>query len=851
MPELPTFRSLDELLAEYGIAEARPGEIAARPATMRRPAAPRPQAPAPVLRQPAPVPRVGPPPPRQAQTPPPRRAQPPRHPTPAPRPHTPRRRFRIWHAAAGLSAVVLLVTVVAVLWLFAQAREVERTLPPVRMDLAAELPRMSYIYAADGTQLAEIGLENRTWADLSDISAHVVDALLATEDRRFFEHTGVDYQRLVSAGWAALRGSEAGGASTLTMQLVRNVYPEIGRLPRRDRKVRELLMAQKLEQVYTKRELLELYLNKMSFGRGAFGIEAAAETYFSKSAHDLEMLEAALLVGLLKGPSFYDPVQYPERARERRRVVLLSLAAWEKLTPGVADRLSGEPLGLRLAPRSILSDTAPHFAERVRREMEAWGVASGFDIYQDGLRIYTTLDPYLQRLAQNAVDTQLDRLQELAGQDWAAGSRPFAAFWAQNRQFEERLIQRTERFGHLRARGSLPGQASWELRNDPLFMDSLRTAVTRLESGLVALDPGTGEIRAWVGSRDFAIDQYDKVGAARRQPGSTFKPILYAAALEVGYTPHHLAEDVVQTYYPAPQYQPWRPTNAGGGATGMILTLRQSLAKSKNTVSARLVQEVGPTRLADMARRMGIQSDLLEVPSLALGTSEVTLLEMVSAYGTFVAEGMHFRPRTVLRIEDADGEVLADFGPVGERAMASQHAYTMLDMLGDVTRPGGTGSGLASRFHIPGEWTGKTGTTQENTDGWFIAMHPDLVMGSWVGFNLPAVRFRSDYHGQGAHNAGLVVGDFLEHTLADPMSGVGPARFRPPAGWITPQAPADPFAGNLVDPVRRAEYYGDPDPGLVLDPEAAQANPEAAQAGPQPATGRGSTRRAVRNRIVW
>ena len=757
---------------------------------------------------------------------------------------------------AGFATGLTVIGVAAALYIVSQARALEQTLPPVRMDLAAELPTSTFIYAADGSELAQIGLENRVWASLGDISPHVIDALLATEDRRFFAHDGVDYKRLMTAGWAAVRGKDAGGASTLTMQLVRNVYPEIGQLPRRERKVRELLMAQRIEEVYTKRELLELYLNKMSFGRGAFGIEAAAETYFSRPARDLDLLEAALLIGLLKGPSYYDPVQHPKRAMARRRVVLLSLVAAEKLTEPVMNQLSSERLGLHLAPRRALSGTAPHFTEYVRREVEAWGRASGFDIYRDGLRIHTTLDPYMQRLAASVVARRADELQDIAGRDWAAAGQPFGAFWQQNTLFEEQQIRKTDRFGRLRARGTAPGMASYQLRSDPAFMDSLRASSTRLEAGLVAVNPRTGEVKAWVGARDFSIDQYDKVASARRQPGSTFKPILYAAALEAGYTPHHYAQDVITTYYVPPQGTEWRPTNAGGGATGRLFTLGQALAKSKNTVSARLIQQIGPRRVVDMAERLGVTSELLAVPSIALGTSEVTLKEMVSAYGTFVAEGMHYTSRVVSRIEDADGRLVAQFGPTGNRAMASLHAYTVVNMLRDVTAPGGTGAGLAAQFPIAGDWAGKTGTTQDNTDGWFVAIHPELVAGAWVGFNQPAVRFRSNYYGQGANNAGVVVADFLQTVVDDPMSGVGPAFFTPPSGYVPPRPPADPFAGNLVDEARRFTYYEMDDPALTEGTPGAEALnreqparvPPAAFQGPRPAPDRAST---SRKRMVW
>lgn len=706
----------------------------------------------------------------------------------------------MWPWALGAIAGVLLSGVVYFAWTL---RSLDPELPPVSPTIAEEIPTASFVYAADGTELARFGEENRVWVDLDEISPHVVDALLATEDRAFYRHGGVHWRRLATAAWRSVRG-ESQGASTLTMQLARNLYPEVARHAPMDRKLREIRMAGRIEDVFTKRQILELYLNRMSFGHGAFGIEAAARTFFSKTAATLEIHEASTLVGMLKGPTAYDPMRRPDRALERRNFVLDNLVAVGKLAPATAGMLKALPLSLDPAPPVSSTNPAPHFTDYVRSLVEEWGRSEGYDLYRDGLRVFTSIDPFLQAYAQAAVDRQSEMLQEIAGREWAAGGLPFDGFWRSAGPLEDTLLRASRRFRSLRAGGADADEAAMSLRYDPLFMDSLRTAATRLETGLVAIDPHTGYVRAWIGARDFTVDQFDKVAAARRQPGSTFKPFLYAAALESGFSPTTLAEDVVQTYS-LPGGGSWSPQNAGGGASGRVMTLREALASSRNTVAARLIRSVGPEQVARTARRMGILSELVPVPSLALGTSEISLLELTSGLGTLVSDGNRVAPIAVTRIEDADGRLLARFDPEPVRALSVDHAYTMVDMLRDVLRPGGTGFSVRGEFGLTGDLAAKTGTTQDHADGWFVLLHPRLVIGAWVGFNQPSVRFRSSYWGQGGHNAARVVSDFARSLLSDPTSGVSNDRFPVPHGYLAPTGGR--LRGNLVseEGVRRMQ----------------------------------------------
>lgn len=719
---------------------------------------------------------------------------------------------RLATALVALAAGVTLLLPVA-----AYVGALYRSLPdPATADDA--LATASLVYAADGSVLARFHAENRTWTPYARLSPYVTAALVATEDRRFFRHGGVDVVRIAGAAWQTLRGARE-GASTLTMQLARNRYPEaIGRAPGLERKLKEALMALRLERRLDKTALLELYLNTVSFGRTAYGIDAAARTYFGAAAATLDPAQSALLVALLKGPSHYDPVRHPVRARARRDLVLRRMRDEGYLAAADYDRWRAAPLGL--APTAAAgADTAPHFVVHVRRWAEAWAAEHGYDLYRDGLRFHTPLDPALQRLAQDAVAEQGAALDAVAGYEWSrrvpdvrsrdaaayaahrdAGRHvPYAALWTLRPSLFDAYARRTDRYRRRVARDGRPEDALAALRRDAAFADSLRRAVARLEAGLVALDPRTGHVLAWVGGRDFDAAQYDHVAQARRQPGSTFKPILYAAALDRDHAPTDVFADSAVTYGGT-----WRPTN-DGGASGRALTLRDGLVYSKNTVAARLMDDVGPARVALVARRLGITSTLAEVPSLALGTSEVTLLEMAGAYAALAAGGARRTPVVVTRVEDRAGRVLARFGHDAAPVLAPHTAYTVVDLLRDAVDRG-TGRRLRTVHGLRGDVAGKTGTTQDNRDGWFLALHPQLVVGAWVGFDDPRLTFRTDYWGQGGHNALDVVGTLLRR--AEDAGRLRPdARFAPPPGYRSP-TPEPTDAAPAGAPVAVERYPG-------------------------------------------
>jgi penicillin-binding protein 1A len=605
----------------------------------------------------------------------------------------------------------------------------------------SEVPAV--VLSVDGQLLAEYRRLNRQWVTLKQVAPPVIDALIATEDHRFYRHHGIDVRRTASSVIHTLRGNRQGG-STLTQQLARNLYPEeIGRAPTLTRKIKEAITALKIESVYSKDEILETYLNTVPFLYNAFGIEMAARTYFDKSADRLDVLEAATLIGMLKGTHYYNPVLNPERALDRRNIVLAQMAKHGKLDAARLATLSKRPLKLDFERQSEPLGPAPHVAQHLRQWLIAWADRGGYDIYADGLVVRTTIHTRLQKAANQAVARQTAYLQGLADRRLKKG--------------EERQL---------------------------------------LQAGLLALDPRTGHVKAWVGSRDFAQEQFDHVNQARRQPGSTFKPFVYGAAFEEGYSDQHVLID--QPVAIREKGGPvWSPTD-GTPPTGQPMTLREGLVHSKNTITAQLVQLVGAKRVATLARGLGVRhSKLEEVPSLALGTSPVTLREMVAAYGSIANGGRYIEPVLVLSVENRAGEVLQAFAPVEpEQAMSRSQSLRLVNVMRGVVDEG-TGVAIRSRYGIQADVAGKTGTTQDNSDGWFILMHPNLVAGAWVGFNDNRVTM-GDSWGQGARSALPIVGDLFQQALRYRWIA-GEAEFDIPRP--RPQPPAPP-PGGAPDPVQ-------------------------------------------------
>ncbi|MEM1126904.1 MAG: transglycosylase domain-containing protein [Bacteroidota bacterium] len=635
----------------------------------------------------------------------------------------------------------------------------------------AALPVASVVLAADGTEVARFFRQKRRWVDRADIAPSVVEALLATEDHRFYAHQGVDGRRLVGALVGTARGTRQGG-STLTMQLVRNRVPDVARASLIRRKLLEVILAWRRERQHTKDEILLHYLNTVPFGQRAYGIEAAAEAFFGTTASALTVGQSATLVALLRGPSYYNPVRYPDRARARRNLVLRQMAARGRLSATEATTLAAAPLGLRPTPYDPATQLAPYAAVHLRREAEAWAEAQGYDLYADGLRLYTTLDPALQQAAERFLADHVARLEASAPQ---------------------------------------------------------ADAEAYLDAGLVALEPHTGRIRVWVGGRDFARQQYDKVAQARRQPGSTFKTFVYAAALDAGYAPADTLE-AGRRVFRTEAGPAWAPRTASRteAEAPVYHSLREALAQSDNAAAAALAVEVAPWRVAAMAQRLGIESPLDAVPALALGSSAVTLLELTTAYAALADGGQRRMPRLLAAIDDRHGQRLATFTSPPTAALASHTAYTVVDMLRTAVDEG-TGRAVRDWVGPAADVIGKTGTTQRYADGWFVAAHPRLVAGAWVGFTDARIAFETP-QGEGRRTALPLVGHVLREALATGQIRAD-TRFEPPPGYRM----AQPRSADFLEV--RATPPGPADPPETLAADSALARPDLFQLLPRDSVG--------------
>lgn len=611
----------------------------------------------------------------------------------------------------------------------------------------------SRVFSADGELIGQFFIENRIETHIDSLPPYVVKALIATEDRNFYSHWGVDIPRFFKAMVKNLFSlSLREGASTITQQLAKNLYSlKEGRenvLDKAVRKVREWISAVQIERTFTKNEIAELYLNVSYFGRSAYGIESASKVYFNKRAKDLTLPEAALFVALLKSSENYDPVKHYDNAIQRRNLVMKNMVDVDYLSETEYNKLKLQPIVLASETLTHVKSEAPHFLEYIRQQMTVLADKYGYDLYRDGLNIYTTLNMKMQRIANRSVAKHIEEYQTLFNKNWN---------WDRNKSLLADLVDKAiKNDARYKSENSALKRASIynQLKYDVDFVDAVKKSAATIEVGFVVIDPKTGQIRAMVGGENPNFGRgLNHVTGIKRQPGSSFKPFVYATAIENGYFP---AYTVLNQKF---DYNGWSPSNSDNEYSGYE-TLRWGLANSVNVIAGRLTisNMAPPYQVVRLAQRMGIKSYLEAYPSIALGTVEVSPLEMVSAYGTFVNQGVHVEPISILKIEDRNGILIDEFKPESVQSISPQTSSIMIDMMSDVVNYG-TGAGVRRYFQFPA--AGKTGTTQKFSDAWFVGVTPDLVAGAWVGFDDHRVKF-TNWYGQGARAALPIWAMFME-----------------------------------------------------------------------------------------
>ncbi|MDX1908050.1 MAG: transglycosylase domain-containing protein [Bacteroidia bacterium] len=656
---------------------------------------------------------------------------------------------------------------------------------PRARDLAREsVPIASEVYSADSVLLGKYFIENRTPVSYGQLAPCVTAALIATEDRRFYHHRGVDLLSLprVLVRTVLLRDESAGGGSTLTQQLAKNLFPrqDYGWFSLPVNKLRESVVARRLERALRKDEILVRYLNTVPFGDNTFGIEVACRRFFSCSAREVRPEQAAVLIGMLKATTTYNPRLYPDRARTRRDVVLAQMARQHYLTQPEHDSLVALPLVLKYQPDNHNEGLAPYFREFLRQELERWcKLHPGPDgtypnLYTDGLKIYTTLDARIQRHAEAAMTVQMKRIQAAFDREWKGRNRI-----RETGNLLDQAIKASPRYQQLRSLG-LPEDSIRQIFNRPVPMqlftwqgirldtlspaDSILHSTFMMQAGLLALDPGTGYVKAWVGGINHRFFQYDHI-RSRRQPGSCFKPVIYAAALESGVSPcEYIANE--QTTYEG--YGNWSPQNADGDYGGEY-SLQGALTHSVNIATVNLYQQIGWEQVQRVADTLGLHATLAPNPAVALGTVETSLYDITCVYSAFANGGRRVYPAYLLGIVDERHHLRWQAPAVREmpQAIRPETASLMIHMLSNVV-DNGTARGLRTRFGLSSDIAGKTGTTQSQADGWFVGATPGLVAGVWVGANDRRVHFRSMAYGQGASTALPIWGDFFQRIYQDP-----------------------------------------------------------------------------------
>ncbi len=665
------------------------------------------------------------------------------------------------------------------------------------------------IYSSDMKTLGKYYAENRVSVKYYELDKDLVDALIATEDARFQEHSGVDLRAIGRAIFGAAIGrSSSGGGSTLSQQLAKMMFPrqKLSKPKMILQKLKEWVIAARLEKNYTKDEILALYLNKFDFLNQAVGVKSAAQIYFNRTQDSLEIQQAAMLIGMAKNPSLFNPIKKADTTLHRRNVVMMQMVANGFLSKEKYDSLKKLPLGIIFHPEDHNDGLAPYFREYIREYyLKDWcskhinpETNKPYNIYRDGLKIYTTIDSRMQQYAEEAVHEHMSDLQKLFTKECKTKKNaPFA--WNVNKEQIENIMmssmRRSDRYRSLKNAGLSKEQiledfkkpiamSVYSLRGDiDTIMspwDSIRYYKSFLHTGFISIEPSTGFVKAWVGGVNHKHFKFDHAKVGRRQVGSTFKPFVYALAIQEGYSPCYQVANV-RTCIETPGQAPWCPDNSDGSkGTGKMVTLRYALAGSINYVTAWVMKQFGPDAVINLVRRLGITAPIDAVPSIALGTPDISVFEMVAANATFANKGTYIQPTYITRIEDKNGKVLEEFFPNTDEVFSEEKAYAMIQLMRGVVDYG-TGSRLRFRYNLRNEIAGKTGTTQNNADGWFMGLTPDLVAGCWVGGEERSVHFNSTNEGQGASMALPIWGKFFQKVYADPTLKVSKNPFAKPA----------------------------------------------------------------------
>lgn len=674
--------------------------------------------------------------------------------------------------AGGITLFSLLIWTISLGW-FGELPSLEELENP-KTYLASE------VYTEDGVLLGKYYLQNRSNTYFNDLSPNLVNALIATEDIRFYEHSGIDFKGTFSIILYAVIGKKR-GASTITQQLAKNLFPRKrfdNVFNKATTKLKEWITAVRIEERYTKEEIITMYFNTVEFGGNAFGIRSASKVFFGKSPLELNENEASLLVGMLKGITKFNPIRNPENALNRRNTVLNQMRKYDFIAEERYDSLKLEPIALNYQEDDHNEGLAPYFREILRMELMEWSNQNGYNLYKDGLKIYTTINSKLQTYAEEAVEKHIKEMQGKFYAHWK-GRIP----WGDYKELIDAGMKRSDRYRLLKKQG-LTEKEIMEDFNRPVKMkifswsrgevdtimspiDSIKYYKYFMQCGFMSMDPRNGHIKAWVGGVNHKYFKYDHVNKnAKRQVGSTFKPIVYTLAIDNGWSPCFKAPNQPVVFE---EYENYSPKNADDKYNDPEMTLYRGLQFSVNNIVMYLMKQFGskgPQSVIELARKMGIESNLEPYPAIALGVFDISVYEMVGAFATFANKGVWTEPVYITRIEDKNGNIVKEIVPKTVEAISEQTAYVMEKMLERVTAHG-TAAKIKYMYQIPGAVGGKTGTTQNYSDGWFIGFTPTLASGCWVGFEDRAIHFRSMSLGSGSAMAMPIYGYYMQKASKD------------------------------------------------------------------------------------